>query len=66
MISPASLTEGAFGASLKPVGAGPFRVRSFESNVRTIMDRNDGYRGGGTGRPADDRAPFRLRRHARV
>jgi len=52
MVSPASLTEGAFGATLKPVGAGPFRVRSFESNVRTIMDRYDGYWGGATGRPA--------------
>jgi peptide/nickel transport system substrate-binding protein len=52
MISPASLTEGAFGATLKPVGAGPFRVRSFESNVRTIMDRFDGYWAGATGRPA--------------
>ena len=46
MISPASLTEGAFGATLKPAGAGPFRVRSFESNVRTVMDRYDGYWGG--------------------
>jgi peptide/nickel transport system substrate-binding protein len=52
MISPASLTEGAFGATLKPVGAGPFRVRSFESNVRTIMDRFVAYWAGATGRPA--------------
>ena len=52
MISPAVLTEGAFGASLKPVGAGPFKVRSFDSNVRTIMDRYDGYWGGTAGRPA--------------
>jgi peptide/nickel transport system substrate-binding protein len=52
MISPGSLTEGAFGATLKPAGAGPFRVRSFESNVRTVMDRYDGYWGGATGRAA--------------
>jgi len=52
MISPASLTEGAFGASLKPVGAGPYKYRSFESNVRTVMDRYDGYWGGAAGRPA--------------
>ena len=52
MISPASLTDDAFGAALKPVGTGPFKVRSFESNVRTVMDRNDAYWGGGTGRPA--------------
>ena len=52
MISPAVLTEGAFGASLKPVGTGPFKVRSFNSNVRTVMDRHDGYWGGTAGRPA--------------
>ena len=52
MISPAVLTENAFGAALKPVGTGPFRVRSFESNVRTIMDRYDGYWGATAGRPA--------------
>lgn len=51
MISPASLTEGAFGATLKPIGTGPFKVRSFESNVRTAMDRYDGYWGGSAGRP---------------
>jgi len=52
MISPAVLTEGAFGAGLKPVGTGPYRVRSFESNVRTQMQRNDGYWEGVEGRPA--------------
>ena len=52
MISPASLETDAFGSALKPVGAGPFKVRSFESNVKTIMDRYDGYWGGTAGRPA--------------
>jgi len=52
MISPASLTEGAFGANIKPVGAGPFKVRSFESNIKTVMDRYDGYWGGSANRPA--------------
>ena len=52
MISPASLAGDAFGANLKPVGTGPYRVRSFESNIRTIMDRYDGYWGGSAGRPA--------------
>lgn len=52
MISPASLTGDAFGSQLKPVGAGPFKVRAFESTVKTIMDRYDGYWGGTTGRPA--------------
>jgi peptide/nickel transport system substrate-binding protein len=52
MISPASLTENVFGAALKPIGAGPYQVKSFESNVRTIMTRNDSYWGGIEGRPA--------------
>jgi len=52
MISPASVAGDAFGSSFKPVGAGPFRVRSFESTQRTIMDRYDGYWGGTAGRPA--------------
>ena len=52
MISPASLDGDAFGSSLKPVGAGPFKVRSFDSNVRTVMERYDGYWGGAAGRPA--------------
>jgi peptide/nickel transport system substrate-binding protein len=52
MISPASLTEGAFGATLKPVGTGPFKARSFESNIRTVMERFDGYWGGKGDRPA--------------
>ena len=52
MISPASLADDAFGSALKPVGAGPFKVRSFESNVRTTMERNDAYWGGKSERPA--------------
>ena len=52
MISPASLIDNAFGAAIKPVGAGPYRVRSFESNVRTQMQRFDGYWDGIEGRPA--------------
>ncbi len=52
MISPASLEGDGFGSSLKPVGAGPFKVRSFDSNVKTVMDRYDGYWGGTKGRPA--------------
>src|SRR3954470_7427834 len=43
MISPAVLTDTPFGATLKPVGTGPYRVKSFESNVRTQMQRNDAY-----------------------
>jgi ABC-type transport system substrate-binding protein len=52
MISPAVLTDTPFGATLKPVGTGPYRVKSFESNVRTQMQRNDAYWEGIEGRPA--------------
>ena len=37
---------------LKPVGAGPYRVRAFDANTKTIMVRNDTYWGGAAGRPA--------------
>ena len=52
MISPDALTAGAFGASLKPIGAGPYRVRSFDAAVRTVTARFDQYWGGIEGRPA--------------
>ena len=52
MISPTSLTEGAFGPSLKPVGAGPYKMRVFEAAQKTVTDRFDGYWGGTEGRPA--------------
>ena len=52
MISPASLTDAAFGTSLKPVGTGPYKVRVFEAAQKTITDRFDGYWGGFEGRPA--------------
>jgi peptide/nickel transport system substrate-binding protein len=50
--SEASVTGDAFGVTFKPVGSGPYRLRSFESNVRTVMVRNDTYWGGTAGRPA--------------
>lgn len=52
MIAPASLTDAAFGTSLKPVGAGPYKVRVFEAAQKTVTDRFDGYWGGTEGRPA--------------
>ena len=52
MISPASLTEDGFGNALKPVGTGPYKVRSFASNVRTVADRYDAYWDGPGSRPA--------------
>jgi len=52
MISPAALADNPFGANIKPIGAGPYRVRAFESNVRTLTVRNDAYWGGSEGRPA--------------
>ncbi len=52
MISPAALTEDVFGGNLSPIGAGPYRVKSFEANVSTITVRNDKYWGGTDLRPA--------------
>ena len=52
MMSPAALTDNPFGANVKPIGAGPFNVEAFESNVRTLTVRNDAFWGGTEGRPA--------------
>jgi peptide/nickel transport system substrate-binding protein len=57
MVSPAALAPGpnnepVFGATLKGVGAGPYQLKSFESNVKTVMTRFDNYWGGIAGRPA--------------
>lgn len=52
MVSPASLAEGAYGGTLKPVGTGPYRLKSFEANIKTVLARNDEYWGGVAGRPA--------------
>jgi len=51
MISPAAFGDNALGAAVKPIGTGPYRVRTFESNVRTLTTRNDDYWGGTAGRP---------------
>ena len=50
MVSPAALTEGVIGSALKPIGAGPFRVKNFDPNVKTLTTRFDGYWGGIKGR----------------
>ncbi len=52
MASPASLTEGAYGATFKPVGAGPYKVKVFTSNEVTVFTRNESYWGGTKDRPA--------------
>jgi peptide/nickel transport system substrate-binding protein len=52
MVSPASLTDGVVGRALNPVGAGPYRLKSFEANVKTATTRFDGYWGGVKNRPA--------------
>ncbi|RBY92974.1 ABC transporter substrate-binding protein [Blastococcus sp. TF02A-30] len=52
MISPAALTPGAYGATLEAIGAGPYALESFESNVVTKMVRYEDYWGGTEGRPA--------------
>jgi peptide/nickel transport system substrate-binding protein len=50
--SAGSVTGDGFGVSFTPVGSGPYRLKSFESNVKTVMVRNDVYWGGTAGRPA--------------
>ena len=50
--APASLASDAFGVTFKAVGSGPYRLKSFESNVKTVMARNDEYWGGAQSRPA--------------
>ena len=52
MVSPAALKDGAIGSALHGIGTGPFRVKSFEPNVKTALSRNDTYWGGIAGRPA--------------
>ena len=52
MASPASWAGDAFGVTYTPIGSGPFRLRSFQSNVKTILVRNDEYWGGTGDRPA--------------
>ena len=57
MVSPAALEplpsgEPVFGGTMKGVGAGPYRLKSFESNVKTVMARYDDYWRGKEGRPA--------------
>jgi peptide/nickel transport system substrate-binding protein len=57
MVSPAALAptaagEPVFGATVKGVGAGPYQVKSFESNTKTVMSRFDAYWRGIEGRPA--------------
>lgn len=52
MVSPAAFADGAVGATMKGVGAGPFQVKNFESNVKTVMTRYDRYWRGIAGRPA--------------
>lgn len=50
--APASLASDAFGVTFKAVGSGPYRLKSFESNVKSVMLRNDEYWGGAQSRPA--------------
>ena len=66
MIGPAALADNAFGAMLKPVGAGPYRVRSFESNIQTLTTRYDTYWEGTEGRPASFEHHFASDARARL
>ncbi len=52
MMSPVGLDETVFGATVKPIGAGPYKIRAYESNIRTQMVRNETFWEGTDGRPA--------------
>ncbi len=52
MISPAALKDGVFGGTVIAIGAGPFKLRSFEANVTTLMVRNEAYWAGTKDRAA--------------
>jgi len=52
MVSPTALQNGVTGNALQGIGTGPYRLKSFEPNVRTILTRNDAYWGGTDGRPS--------------
>jgi peptide/nickel transport system substrate-binding protein len=57
MVSPAALAalpngDPVFGSTVKGIGAGPYQVKSFESNIKTVMTRYDAYWRGIEGRPA--------------
>jgi peptide/nickel transport system substrate-binding protein len=50
--SPAAFENDAYGATFKPIGAGPYMVKSFDSNVKTTLTRFDKFWEGTDGRPA--------------
>ncbi len=52
IMSPAAYADGMSGGTVKPIGAGPYKVRGFDSNVKTVLTRHDEYWGGVAGRPA--------------
>jgi peptide/nickel transport system substrate-binding protein len=52
MIGPNAFKDGAMGSAMPAIGAGPFRLKTFDANVKTIMTRVDDYWGGAKNRPA--------------
>ncbi len=50
--APTPSGDPAFGGTVKAIGAGPYQVKTFDNNVKTVMTRFDGYWGGTKGRPA--------------
>ena len=52
MMSPEGLDEKTFGANVRPVGAGPYKIKAYESNIRTRMVRFEQFWEGAGGRPA--------------
>ena len=52
MMGPVGLDATVFGANVKPIGAGPYKIKAYESNIRTQMTRNETFWDGTEGRPA--------------
>ncbi len=52
MVSPAVLKDGVIGSTLQGVGAGPYKLRQFDPNVKTITTRFEQYWNGPGLRPA--------------
>ena len=52
MVSPEALKDGVFGGNLSGIGAGPFKLKSFDPNVTTVMVRNETYWAGTKNRAA--------------
>ena len=43
MMGPEGLDATVFGANVKPIGAGPYKIKAYEFNIRTQMVRNNTF-----------------------